>query len=328
MIISNLSNLKMHNKKSSAVLIYLMFFAVTPSAFSQSNTTYDFLRLDAGARPSSLAGSFTSNANDVLSVFYNPAGLSTLKKSQASLGFYKYMLDVNAGNIAVGQKYKDIGYLSGAVRYINYGSFEKFDEESNNLGTFGANEIALSLGYANVYKNNFHYGANLKFIYSGIDEFSSTALACDLGILYTITDSKWNFGLSLLNAGFQLSEYSSTEEDLPLDLRFGVSKKLEHLPLNIHFEFDDLASYEENFFDRFQNLSVGGEFDFSKNFQFRIGYNNAQRQDMSTGSSTGIAGFTAGFGLLFLDNYTFDFGYNSLGNVGSTYTLNLGYDWK
>ena len=27
-------------------------------------------------------------------------------------------------------------------------------------------------------------------------------------------------------------------------------------------------------------------------------------------------------------NYTFDYSFNSLGNVGSTHSLNLGYDWN
>ncbi|HMS64181.1 MAG TPA: type IX secretion system protein PorQ [Ignavibacteria bacterium] len=318
----------MKNIKILAIVIVLFNILISYSAYSQSNTTYDFLNLDAGARPASLGGSFSSNTNDVLSIFYNPAALSTLKKTQASVGFFKYLLDINSGNIAYGQKYKNSGYFGGGIRYINYGSFEKFDEQSNNLGTFSSNEIAVSIGYSNLLNDRLHYGVNTKFIYSGIDEFSSTALAFDLGVLYLIPSTQWNFGISLLNAGFQLSEYGNTSEDLPIDLRIAVSKKLEHLPLNIHFEFDNLTAFEENFFDRLGNLSVGGEFDFSEYVRFRIGYDNKERQDLKTGSSLGIAGFSLGLGLKFLENYSFDYSFNSLGNVGSTHSLNLGYDWK
>lgn len=318
----------MKNKNWCYIFTVLSALFFSNDVFSQNNTTYSFLNLDAGARASALAGSFSSNTNDVMSIFYNPAALSTLNKSQVNAGFYKYLLDINAGNAAYSQKLKNSGYIGAGIRYINYGSFDKFDEQSNNLGTFSANELALSLGYSNVYSKNFHYGINMKFIYSGIDEFTSTGLAADIGLLYLIPSTQWNFGLSLLNAGFQLSEYNTTKEDLPVDLRVAVSKKLEHLPLNIHFEFDNLVSYEENFFDRFKNLSIGGEFDLSDYVQFRLGYDNSLRQDLKTGSSLGIAGFSAGFGIKFLESYSLDYSFNSMGNVGSTQSFNIGYNWK
>jgi hypothetical protein len=315
-------------KKSLQALLVILIVLATNPLRSQTNTTYDFLKLDVSARANALAGSYVSATNDVNTIFYNPAGLSTLKETQAAAGFYKYLLDINAGIISYGQRYNDAGYIGGAIRYINYGSFEKYDEESNNIGTFSANEIAISLGYANATESNFHYGVNLKFIYSGIDEYSSTALAGDFGIMYILPKTEWNFALSLLNAGFQLSQYNSTTEDLPLDLRIGLSKKLEHLPLTVRFEFDDLTDNTGDFIDRFKNLSVGGEFDFNEYVKFRIGYDNGQRVNLETGSSIGLAGFSTGIGFKFLDDYAIDYAFNSLGNVGTTNTIDLHFAIK
>ncbi len=318
----------MKNIKSVAAILVLLIVFSSNSTFSQSNTTYNFLKLDVSARAAALGGSFISGANDVNTIFYNPAALSTLTEKQAAIGFFKYLLDINSGNIAYSQKIKDAGYLGAGIRYMNYGSFEGYDEQSVNSGTFGANELALSLGYSNMYKNNFHYGVNLKFIYSNIDVYTSTALAADLGLLYVIPETNWNFALSLLNAGFQISEYVSTQEDLPLDLSIGFSKKLEHLPLRVYFEFADLTAEVDNFGDRLKNLSVGGEFDLSDNVKFRIGYNNAQRQNLETGSSLGIAGFSTGLGVKFLEDYSLDYAFNSLGNVGTTNRIDLNYTFK
>jgi hypothetical protein len=318
----------MKNIKSLVLPLVLFISLSSNLIFSQSNTTYNFLKLDIGARAAALGGSFITGTNDVNTIFYNPAALSTLTEKQAAIGFFKYLLDINSGNIAFSQRFKDAGYFGAGIRYINYGSFEGYDEQSVNFGTFGANEIALSLGYSNMYENNFHYGVNLKLIYSNIDEYTSTALAADIGFLYTIKETNWDFGLSLLNAGFQLSEYVSTKEDLPLDLTVGFAKKLEHLPLRVYFEFADLTASVNNFSDRLKNLSVGGEFDFSENVKFRIGYNNAQRQNLETGSSLGIAGFSTGLGVKFAENYTLDYAFNSLGNIGTTNRLDLSYAFK
>ena len=314
----------MKNTKSAVLSIVLLIILSSDHTYSQSNTIYNFLKLDVGARASALGGSYITGTNDVNSIFYNPAALSTINTSQASIGFFKYLLDINSGNISYTQRYKDAGYFGAGIRYINYGSFEKFNEQSVNVGTFSANELALSLGYSNMYKNNFHYGINLKLIYSKIDDFSSSAIAADLGMLYTIKETNWDFALSLLNAGVQLSEYGSVKEDLPLDLSIGVIKKLEHLPLKMFLEFADLTQESDNFFDNFKNLSVGGEFTLSDYVKFRIGYNNGERQSLETGSSLGIAGFSTGIGVNFLDDYTIDYAFNSLGNVGSTQRIDLG----
>ncbi|MEO8448069.1 MAG: type IX secretion system protein PorQ, partial [bacterium] len=243
----------MNKIKSVIPALVLLFLIVSNTSFSQSNSTYNFLKLDIGARASSLGGSFNSQTNDVNAIFYNPAALSTLQNRQASIGFYKYLLDINSGNAAYSQRYKNIGYLGVGLRYVNYGSFDKFDENSNNLGTFSANEMALSLGYSSIPKNNFHYGVNLKLIYSNIDSYSSAAIAADFGVLYSIPSTMWDFGVSLLNAGTQISKYNSTKENLPVDLRVGVSKKLEHLPVRVHFELENLTDDAEKFLDRFKN---------------------------------------------------------------------------
>ena len=318
----------MNKIKSVVPALVLFFLIVSNTGYSQSNSTYNFLKLDIGARASALGGSFNSQTNDVNSIFYNPASLSTLQDRQASIGFYKYLLDINLGNAAYSQRYKSIGYFGVGLRYVNYGSFDKFDESSNNLGTFSANEMALSLGYSSIPKNNFHYGVNLKLIYSNIDSYSSAAIAGDFGVLYSIPATMWDFGVSLLNAGTQISKYNSTKENLPVDLRVGISKKLEHLPVRVHFELENLTDDADKFFDRFKNLSVGGEFDFSENVKFRVGYNNGQRQNLETGSSLGIAGFSTGLGVKFLENYSMDYAFNSLGKVGSTHRIDVGFALK
>lgn len=294
---------------------------------SQVTSTYNFLRLDVGARAAALAGSFSTSANDAYSMFYNPAAISTISNTKGRAGFHKYLLDINGGNIAYNQKIGTSGYFGAGITYMNYGSFEKFDEQSVSTGTFSANDIAFLVGYSNIYDSRFHYGANLKFIYSNIGEFSSTGVAVDLGAQYIIPSTMWNIGVSLLNLGTQMSKYGSQSEDLPLDLRAGVSKRLEHLPLRIYFEFDDLAA-EGDLMSRFENISVGGEFELSKNVDLRIGYNNGHRQDLETGSSLGIAGFSAGLGVKFIENYSFDYSFNSMGNVGATHRIDVGFDLK
>ncbi|MBN1633281.1 MAG: type IX secretion system protein PorQ [Ignavibacteria bacterium] len=311
--------------KIKQIILILILTACSPVLYSQNNSTYNFLKLDVDARSASLAGSFISAENDVNILFYNPAGIATLEKSQISAGFFKYLLDINSGNAAYAMKYKDYGYFSAGIRYINYGSFDKYDENFNNTGTFSANDIALSLGYANGYDGKLFYGANAKLIYSNIDEFTSTGLAVDLGLMYKLVDYNANFGISLLNLGTQMSSYMDTKEKLPLELRIGSSVKLEYLPLNFSFSFNNIVEDTDEIINRFKNFSLGGEFTLSDYLNLRLGYNNQNRQNLKTGSSIGIGGFSAGIGFRYEDKYFVDYGFNSMGKIGATHRINLRY---
>ena len=310
-------------------LILSLFVSVIigSGSFVHGQTTYNFLRLDVDARSASLAGSFVSMTNDINGIFYNPSSLTTLESPRASVGFFKYLMDINSGNAAFGFKYKNLGYFGVGIRYINYGTFDKYDENYVNVGTFSANDFAINLSYANIYLDHISYGISFKFITSKYDEYSSSAIAGDFGLLYYIPQIDLSLGVSFLNLGYQISNYINTRENLPSDLRIGLSKKLEHLPLTVHIGFSRLNDETDKFFQRFKNVIVGGEFNLSENFDLRLGYNNQIRQDLKTGTTLGLSGFSAGLGFKY-DRYSLDYSYNSLGKIGATHRFNIGYIWK
>lgn len=306
-------------KRITLLSLTLIVFFIT-SGLSQ--TTYDFLRVDMSARAAALGGSFTSNNDDADVIFYNPAGLGTLASNPISFSFVKYLMDINLASLSYSTEFEGIGRFGAAVKYINYGSFEEADINGNKTGTFNANELALIVGYSNQLDDNFFYGANVKFIYSGIADRSSTAMAVDLGLHYYIPGSEWNFGFSALNLGGQLSTYYDKKEDLPIDLAFGVSKKLENLPLRLSLDFHRLNQDRDNFSQRFKAFTVGAEFTLSKVMKLRFGFDNERRKDFKIGSTAGIAGFSTGLGLKISD-YQFDYGYSSLGLVGGLHRISI-----
>ncbi len=310
--------------KSTALCLLsaaLILFARSAS-FAGSNSTYDFLRSDVSARAGALAGSYVSIMNDATTIFYNPAALATIEQPTGSIGFYKHLLDINSGYAAYAQEYEDLGYFGVGVLYMNYGSFNRTDDLGNTLGTFSANELAVSLGYSRMWEENLYYGVNAKFIYSGIAEYSSTGLAVDFGLLYNIPDSRVTLGASLRNLGAQLSAYASTKENLPLDLVVGMSIIPKGIPLLLNLNFHKLNEDVATFGDRFKAFSIGGEFTLSKVFQARVGYNNEHRQELKTGTSGGLAGFSGGIGIT-IKEYKLDYALSSLGSIGNLHRITI-----
>jgi hypothetical protein len=311
------------------LVFFTLFFAspVYLSVFAQSEIpAFDFLRVETGAKASSLAGAFDTYTDDPNAMFYNPASLSTITNNKISAGFGKYLLDMNFGTLAYAQKYKDIGWFGIGVKYFDYGSFDRADESGTPTGeTFNANDLMVSVGYGNFIYERINYGFTLKYIYSGIAEYKSSAVAMDFGMQYHMPESQLSLSFGVLNLGSQLSSYIDTKEKLPLDIRVGVSKRLEHTPVRLNVTFAKLNESREKLLQHLKAFSIGAEFIFSDYVSARLGYDNESRQDMKLGTSLGISGFSTGLGIRFAEKYVFDYSLNSLGKVGSTHRVNLGY---
>ncbi len=311
------------------LVFFALFFAspVYLTVFAQSEIpAFDFLRVETGAKASSLAGAFDTYTDDPNAMFYNPASLSTITNNKVSAGFGKYLLDMNFGTLAYAQKYKDIGWFGIGVKYFDYGSFDRADESGTPTGeTFNANDLMVSVGYGNFIYERINYGITVKYIYSGIAEYKSSAVAMDFGMQYHMPESQLSLSFGVNNLGAQLSSYINTKEKLPLDIRVGISKRLEHTPVRLNVTFSKLNESREKLIQHIKAFSIGAEFIFSDYVSARLGYDNESRQDMKLGTSLGISGFSTGLGIRFADKYVFDYSLNSLGKVGSTHRVNLGY---
>lgn len=307
-------------KKLQAVFAALLLFS--GAAFSQQHT-YDFLRLDVSPRAGSLAGSYVAADDDPNVIFYNPAGIRATDKMPVSFSFTKHLTDINMSGLAIARNFQGIGTFSLGVQYINYGSFSYADESGLRDGrTFGAGEAAFLVGYSGLIADNFYYGVNAKYIYSAIENYSSSAMAADIGLQYAMPEQLMVIGFSALNLGGQIDAYSGTKEDLPVDVRLGITKKLEHMPLRLSVSFNRINEDADNFGNRFKHFTLGGEFTLSKVLRLRIGYDNDKRKDLKIGSTAGLGGFSLGLGAL-IDRYNFDYAFSSLGSIGAIHRIGV-----
>ncbi len=300
----------------------LLIVLLASSAFGQSNSTYDFLRNDVSARAAALGGSFFTVTDDPNTIFYNPAGLSTLSRQRVSVGYYKHLLDINSGYASFGTEVEGLGFVGAGVDYINYGEFKQTGEDGQELGTFGAGELALMAGYASTLRSDLAYGVNVKFIYSQIASARSTGAAVDLGLQYRAVPERLTVGASLRNLGTQFTPYLNTREDLPLDLSIGCAVYPEHLPATLLLGLHRLTDQQDDFGQRLRNFTVGVEFVPGPNVFLRVGYDNGRRQDLKILQSSGMAGLSLGFGVN-TGAYGIDYAYSSLGQIGAMHRISV-----
>jgi len=282
-----------------------------------------------------MAGAFVAVPGDIHNLAYNPAGLTELEpKRHGTATYLNHLLDFQSGFLAYAQPFQK-GTIAAGLHFFDYGQLEGKNTSGEPTGNFGANSVAFSVGYAKKFFDsgvlkNLLLGGNGKFIRFQIDNFTSTALALDLGMIYMIPSQQLNIGLAVFNWGTTTSAFIETKDDLPLNYQIGISKKLAHLPLMysislVKFNDEDFDVHVGGIDDIQINgldLRLGGEFTLTEQLFLRLGYNTVgQDQKVDTGKDR-LAGVSLGLGFK-VNSIDVDYSFSSFGEVGSLNRVTL-----
>lgn len=333
--------------KRSYIFVIALLFAAISHAQIGGRYTYQFLNLVSSPRQAALGGKYVTGYNaDPTSGLLNPATINLEMDNQLSVNYVNYIADVNYGSVAYA---KSLGrgeqIFHVGVTYINYGNFDGFDEFGNQTDTFGANEVAVSFGYAyTIPESDFHIGANAKFISSKLEQYSSLGGALDLGLIYHNPETKFDFGIALRNLGTQFTTYAEIREDLPLSVDMGFAKTLENVPIRWNFTLENLQTWNIAFGNPARDLTdlegnveeddpgflnnalrhvvLGLEFFPESGFNIRLGYNFRRSEELRIVDQRSFAGLSAGFSLK-IGKFRFAYSYARYNSAASTSTLGL-----
>ncbi|NIR52163.1 PorV/PorQ family protein [candidate division KSB1 bacterium] len=296
----------------SLVMLVNGLFPVSLQA--QNPVGFDFLRTFVGARPSAMSGAFVSVPGDIHNLVYNPAGLAALSKRQATLTYLNHLLDFQSGFLAYAQPLSN-GTFAAGLHFFDFGQFEGKDENNLDTGEFGANSVTFALAYSRTVIKNVSLGGSAKLIRFEIDNFSETAIAADLGVIFSIPSEKWNLGVAVFNLGTTTSAFIESKDKLPLNVQVGASKRLAHLPLLIS---GALVKFEDEGFD----FRFGGEFSLTEQLFLRLGYNSVGQDQKVDTDKDRLAGVSLGLGLK-VNKFDVDYSFSSFGEVGSLNRITL-----
>jgi hypothetical protein len=226
-----------------------------------------------------------------------------------------HLLDIKTGAVGFNKDFQEAGQFGVGITYLNYGEIRRTDIVGDDLGSFVPSDFAFSVIYANRFRGKLHYGASIKYIQSKIDDYASSAMAVDLGIIYHNANQNLDIGFSILNLGRSIDAFVDRRESLPTSYRFGISKRLAHLPFLYSL---NLIKFQHDESDLFWGLywTMGGEFTISKNVFLRGGYHSRGSEEKIASGSSRFAGVSLGLGIR-LKKYKIDYGYASYGSIGA-----------
>ncbi len=304
----------------SASSWFVLLLNVTVIAGSGTSAGFEFLRTPIGARPSAMAGAFVSTTGDIHALYFNPAGLSTISGRVATATYLHHVLDFQSGFAGYCQSLQGVGQLAVGIAYMSYGEFDATDINGQKIGNFNAGSLAFTSALARPITHQLLAGVAAKVIHTTIDQYSSTALAVDLGLIYQAPFfGGMNIGLGVFNLGQALTAFIDTKDPLPLNFAAGFSKKLAHLPLEYQVA---VTKYID---DDFQ-VRVGGEFTLSEGFFLRLGYTTQGRDQKIGANGDQFAGFSTGLGLHWRQ-MQFDYGLSSFGAIGYLNRATISYSF-
>lgn len=335
------------------LFIFGCLYVIFLSARAQpgGNHTYAFLNLTNSARIASLGGKVNAIwDNDLNLPFHNPSLLNEEMHNHLVLNYVNYFTDINYGYVAYARNVNNIGNIAGGIHYINYGEFISADYSGNKTGTFNASELTLNLTYSRTYDSIFHFGVNVKPVYSSLEKYNSFGIAVDAGMTYTSRDRLFAAAIVIRNIGVQLKGYHDQHrEPLPFEIQLGLSQKLRYAPFRFSLVFHNLQKFDittirennqresinpitgepvgknklEQFADQsLRHLVVGLELTPFNNFYIRAGYNYQRRSELKVESRVALVGFSIGFGIR-ISKFHLSYGRASYHLAGASNHLSL-----
>jgi len=337
-------------KKLLSLLAF--FIAIAAEAQVGGKSVYEFLNLMTSPRQAALGGKvITLYDADVNTGLFNPATINPEMDNHLSLNYGSLFGEVAYGTAAYAYTYdRHVQTFHGGVNYVNYGTFEGYDENGNRTGDFTGSEIALSFGYAyNIPATDIFVGANLKAISSTLESYQSFGVAADFGGIYVNEDTGLNIAVTVRNVGTQITTYAETREKVPLEILAGVSQQLENVPIRWHLTLENLQQWQVAFSNparavgnidggeteekvsvfnnALRHVIIGAELFPQKGFNIRLGYNFRRSEELRLLEQRAFSGLSVGIGLK-INKLKFNYSYSRYTLAANTslfgLTINFG----
>jgi len=300
------------------IVSMLVFFAIIQAYGSgPGRVGSEFVQLSVGSRPSSIGSAYTAIDGGVESIYWNPAGLSSIEDREL-LGGYNHMFE--------GIKYGSIGYakplfpyqggLGIMLTYLNSGDIPETNLMSETIGSFQTQHMLGIFSYGRPLFDRISVGGSLKIIYEKIEEENATGFAVDLGSLFLLPSflefSSPRIGMVFQNIGTPM-KFVSEAETLPFTMRLGISSKV-FKAKNLTLAIDIAKPLYEG-----PSFHTGGEYLFWDMLALRLGYRTEPVKGLGS-----LAGLTTGVGFTTRNKFlSVNYAFLPGGDLGYTHTADM-----
>ena len=285
-----------------------------------------FLKVESGSRPVGMGGAFAGLANDVNTIFWNPAGLTAVQDQELTAMQHFSFADINNQSIGYAQR---MDRLVWGASFL--GSFTEIErrqgptEDPDSTVTVGGFATGLSIAYS--LGPAMSIGGTAKIISEQLDIQNAYGAAADIGLILRLLDNHLGIGVTLQNAGVL-----DGGENLPMAVRAGLAYRTWNasesgteadtsIPERGIWAF--VADAHLPLIDANPSFHVGAERWFYDSVAARIGYRIGMNGNPSDGLSLGIGVRRSGEDALANIDFQFDYAFVPDAYVGNAHRVSF-----
>ena len=296
-------------KKRVLSLIWALLTVLTESFCQESTSIFNFLNLPNSSHIVGLGGKNISLLQDEVQIATtNPALLSNLSDKSVGVNFMSYMQGCKTGGAAYAQTAGSRGTWGVYTQFVGYGSMKETNIAGEIMGEMKPLDFCIGGQYSYMLTDRLSGGATGKIVYSHYGEFTSCALAVDLGLNYYLEEKNLSLSLVARNIGGQVKRFGNVGESLPFDMRIGFTKSLGHAPIDISVTMVDLTRWSQSDYFSSDGKVSGGRI-FTNHFELGVdaypipiiyvcaGFNFRRAYEMKAAGSSHAAGLSFGAGV-------------------------------
>ncbi len=263
-----------------------------------------FLKIGVGARATGMAGAYSAIANDMSSIFWNPAGLASLSGTNADFSITQWFGGFSHNFAAASLPISETFTIGASFTNFSSGNIEFTTiEQPNGTGSFySVNDISAAITVSGYLTKQFSFGVTSKYVQNSLASMNANGFAFDVGTMYNTGLKGIKLGFSVLNLGGNLSfagqdvtlqrrlqenlqgnpqdlQLITNPYSLPLSFRAGISTDVVTEMINgkettmgeIPDHYVVVGLDFETFSDTPEQISLGAEYMFNNMFMVRGG---------------------------------------------------------
>ncbi len=255
---------------------------------------------------------FTGVADDIHAIYWNPAGLATLKLPELTGMHMEYFQAIQYEFAAFAYPTEQMGTWGMAVSNLHTNNIDRrTDDTAAPVGQFSSSDFAYWLSYAYPLTSALSIGANAKYVRQVLDSTHASAFATDESLLYNTPWHDVRLGATLQNVGTHV-RFQNESDPLPFTGRLGVSAPIVWRDLRLSSDVILPRDHQAG-------LAVGGEYRHAMSKHLAYSLRTGYRSDSD---ARGLTGVSAGAGLE-MGRFGFDFAWVPFGDLGNTYRYSL-----
>jgi hypothetical protein len=303
-------------------------------------SAFQFLKLGVGARAVGMGESFVAVANDVSSLYWNPAGLVQGVENEVMASHTEYVADIKHDFFGVVYHLTSSDAVGASFGSLHMKDME-ITTETQPFGTgryFSFGDVAAGLSYSRKMTDQFSFGLTVRYVEETLDILKMRSVMVDLGTYYWTGLGNARFAVVISNFGSDVSPEGSVMEfdgtatssfqsfSLPTVFKLGFA--VDPVENEQHRLTTSLQLNHPN--DNSENIRFGMEYAWQNTFFLRAGLKRTIGQKLVGPDETSEEIFALGLGVrvpVLVSTISVDYAFTDYARLGSVHRISLAFTY-